>query len=85
MSDASPHTILPIHRLGGSELEVSVVGLGCNNFGRRLDLEGTMAVLDTALAAGVTRFDTADVYGGADSSERLRLMVRPLRTAAPSS
>jgi aryl-alcohol dehydrogenase-like predicted oxidoreductase len=52
-------------------LEVSVVGLGCNNFGRRLDLDGTAAVLDAALEAGITLFDTADVYGGGGESERL--------------
>lgn len=61
---------LPKRRLGDSELEVSVVGLGCNNFGKRLDLEATAAVLDAALEAGITLFDTADVYGGGDS-ERL--------------
>jgi aryl-alcohol dehydrogenase-like predicted oxidoreductase len=61
---------LPKRRLGDSELEVSVVGLGCNNFGKRLDLDGTAAVLDAALAAGITLFDTADIYGGGDS-ERL--------------
>ena len=71
MGTASPTTDLPTRRLGDSELEVSVVGLGCNNFGRRLDLEGTAAVLDAALAAGVTLFDTADIYGGAGGSERL--------------
>ncbi len=49
----------------------SVVGLGCNNFGRRLDLEGTRAVVDAALDAGVTFFDTADIYGGAGRSEEL--------------
>ena len=54
---------LPKRRLGDSELEVSVVGLGCNNFGKRLDLDGTAAVLDAALEAGITFFDTADVYG----------------------
>jgi aryl-alcohol dehydrogenase-like predicted oxidoreductase len=62
---------LPTRRLGDSALEVSVVGLGCNNFGRRLDLDGTAAVLHAALDAGVTLFDTADVYGGAGASERL--------------
>lgn len=65
-----PTTGLPTRRLGDSELEVSVIGLGCNNFGRRLDLDRTAAVLDAALAAGVTLFDTADVYGDGDS-ERL--------------
>ncbi|MCW2964669.1 MAG: aldo/keto reductase [Actinomycetia bacterium] len=52
-------------------LEVTVVGLGCNNFGGRLDEEGTRAVVDAALDAGVTFFDTADVYGNAGGSETL--------------
>jgi aryl-alcohol dehydrogenase-like predicted oxidoreductase len=52
-------------------LEVSVVGLGCNNFGRRLDYGATSAVVDAALDAGVTFFDTADVYGGTKSEEYL--------------
>jgi aryl-alcohol dehydrogenase-like predicted oxidoreductase len=71
MSTTTPTTPLPTRRLGDSELEVSVVGLGCNNFGRRLDLEGTAAVLEAALEAGVTFFDTADIYGGGGESERL--------------
>jgi len=50
-------------------MEVSVIGLGCNQFGRRLDLEGTRAVVDTALELGVTFFDTADIYGGQGKSE----------------
>jgi aryl-alcohol dehydrogenase-like predicted oxidoreductase len=66
-----PKSALPIRPLGDSGLEVSVVGLGCNNFGKRLDLDGTAAVLDAALDAGVTFFDTADVYGGGGESERL--------------
>ena len=45
-------------------LEVSVVGLGCNNFGGRLDADRTAAVVGAALDAGVTLFDTADIYGG---------------------
>jgi aryl-alcohol dehydrogenase-like predicted oxidoreductase len=49
--------------LGESGLRVSVVGLGCNNFGRRIDLEQTRAVVQAALDAGVTLFDTADIYG----------------------
>src|SRR5947208_1887800 len=43
--------------------EVSVVGLGCNNFGRRVDLEGTREVVDVALEEGITFFDTANTYG----------------------
>ncbi|MDG4783856.1 aldo/keto reductase [Micromonospora sp. WMMD961] len=50
-------------RLGDSGLVVSVVGIGCNNFGRKLDLDGTRAVVDAALDAGINLFDTADIYG----------------------
>jgi hypothetical protein len=50
MSPTVPTRKLPRRRLGDSELEVSVVGLGCNNFGRRLDLEGTAAVLGPGFA-----------------------------------
>jgi aryl-alcohol dehydrogenase-like predicted oxidoreductase len=50
-------------RLGDSGLPVSVVGLGCNNFGRRIDRDASHAVVDTAITAGVTLFDTADSYG----------------------
>jgi len=57
-------------RLGSEGPEVSVVGLGCNNFGMRVDLEGTRAVVDAAVGAGVTLFDTADIYGGKGGSER---------------
>lgn len=57
--------------LGRSELTVSAVGLGCNNFGRRLDVAGTRAVIDAALDAGITFLDTADSYGGDGASERL--------------
>jgi aryl-alcohol dehydrogenase-like predicted oxidoreductase len=56
-------------QLGVGGPEVSVVGLGCNNFGVRVDLEGTRAVVDAALDAGVTLFDTADIYGGVGRSE----------------
>jgi aryl-alcohol dehydrogenase-like predicted oxidoreductase len=56
-------------RLGSEGPEVSVVGLGCNNFGGRVDLEGTRAVVDAALDAGVTLIDTADVYGNQGGSE----------------
>jgi aryl-alcohol dehydrogenase-like predicted oxidoreductase len=50
-------------RLGGSGLVVSVVGLGCNNFGRKVDLDGTRAVVHAALDLGINLFDTADIYG----------------------
>jgi len=58
-----------IRRLGAEGPEVSVVGLGCNNFGMRVDLEGTRAVVDAALDAGVTLLDTADTYGNDGGSE----------------
>jgi aryl-alcohol dehydrogenase-like predicted oxidoreductase len=57
--------------LGSSGLRVSRVGLGCNNFGSRVDFEQTRAVVDTALEAGITFFDTAAVYGGGGGSERM--------------
>ena len=56
-------------RIGG--LEVSIAGLGCNNFGRRVDEAGTRAVVGAARAAGITFFDTADIYGGGQSEEFL--------------
>jgi aryl-alcohol dehydrogenase-like predicted oxidoreductase len=50
-------------RLGGSGLVVSVAGLGCNNFGARIDLDATRGVVDAALDEGITLFDTSDSYG----------------------
>ena len=58
-------------RLGISDLEVSEIGLGCNNFGGRIDQARTQAVVDAALEAGINFFDTADVYGGTLSEEFL--------------
>ncbi|WP_436622144.1 aldo/keto reductase [Sorangium sp. So ce136] len=52
-------------------LEVSVVGIGCNNFGGRIDEQRTAAVVDAALDAGINFFDTADFYGGTRSEELL--------------
>jgi aryl-alcohol dehydrogenase-like predicted oxidoreductase len=61
--------------LGRSGLEVSIVGLGCNNFGGRTDLEASRMVIHKALDLGITLFDTADVYpvhgGDAGSSETI--------------
>jgi aryl-alcohol dehydrogenase-like predicted oxidoreductase len=54
------------HRLGQSGLVVSAVGLGCNNFGKTLDVEASRAVVLTALDEGVTLLDTADTYGRPD-------------------
>jgi aryl-alcohol dehydrogenase-like predicted oxidoreductase len=52
-------------------LDVSVAGLGCNNFGMRIDEDVSRAVVDAALTAGVNHFDTADIYGGEKSEEFL--------------
>ena len=57
--------------LGNSGLLVSVVGLGCNNFGRRLDVEQTRNVVDAAIDSGVTLLDTAETYGGRGRSEEI--------------
>ncbi len=62
-------TSLPARPLGHSDLRVSVVGLGCNNFGGRVDLDGSGAVVDAALTDGLTFFDTADIYGRRGRSE----------------
>jgi len=58
---------MKMRRLGSSGLKVSEVGLGCNNFGMRIDQKATNAVVDTAIEAGITLFDTADVYGATQS------------------
>ena len=56
-------------RLGNSGLKVSEIGLGANNFGRRVDVEGTAAVIDRALDVGINLIDTANTYGGGRRSE----------------
>jgi len=58
-------------RLGRSGLEVSIVGLGCNNFGGRIDKERSREVVDAAFDAGITFFDTADIYGNRGGSETI--------------
>ena len=63
--------MMQTRRLGSSGLKVSEVGLGCNNFGMRIDQAQTQAVVDAALEAGITLFDTADVYGGTQSEVML--------------
>lgn len=60
---------MKLRTVGKSGLQVSVVGLGCNNFGWGLDLEASRAVIHKALDLGVTLFDTADIYGGQGGSE----------------
>ncbi len=57
--------------IGSSELRVSAVGLGCNNFGMRIDAEAARAVVDKALELGVNFFDTAEMYGMGASEEML--------------
>ncbi len=62
---------MDFRNLGKSGLKVSVVGLGCNNFGMKCDAEQTRAVVHRALDEGVTFFDTADIYGNRGGSEEL--------------
>ena len=58
---------MQLRRLGNSGLKVSVIGLGCNNFGMRIDQAQTRMVVDAALDCGVNFFDTADIYGASKS------------------
>lgn len=60
---------MEIRNLGGSGLRVSAVGLGCNNFGQRTDLETSRKVIHKAIDLGITLFDTADIYAGRGGSE----------------
>src|ERR1700759_2205299 len=60
---------MEIRNLGESGLRVSSIGLGCNNFGGRIDETATKAVIHKALDLGITLFDTADVYGERGGSE----------------
>jgi aryl-alcohol dehydrogenase-like predicted oxidoreductase len=60
---------MQIRNLGGSGLRVSAVGLGCNNFGMRIDLEASRKVIHKAIDLGITLFDTADIYAGMGGSE----------------
>jgi aryl-alcohol dehydrogenase-like predicted oxidoreductase len=67
-------------RLGS--LNVSLVGIGCNNFGWRTDTAGTASVVDAALGAGINFFDTADVYGAGQSEEFLGAALKGRRSKA---
>src|SRR5580704_7287857 len=60
---------MQIRNLGDSGLRVSAVGLGCNNFGQRTDLETSRKVIHRAIDLGITLFDTADIYAGMGGSE----------------
>ena len=62
---------MQLRNLGQSGLRVSTIGLGCNNFGGRIGLEETRAVIHKALDLGITLFDTADTYGERGGSETL--------------
>ncbi|HVB89276.1 MAG TPA: aldo/keto reductase [Beijerinckiaceae bacterium] len=62
---------MELRTLGSSDLRVSVVGLGCNNFGARIDDASAREVVHAALDAGITLFDTSDSYGGRGGSETL--------------
>src|SRR5665213_4424882 len=60
---------MEMRRLGPNGPEVSLVGLGTNNFGWRIDLDASRKVIDRALDLGVNHFDTADIYGKSGGSE----------------
>jgi len=62
---------LEFRNLGRSGLRVSSVGLGCNNFGGRIDLDASRQVVHAAFDQGITLFDTADIYGEQGGSERV--------------
>lgn len=62
---------MELRRVGSSGLKVSEIGLGCNNFGMRIEQAQTTAVVQAAIEAGIDFFDTADVYGGAQSEVML--------------
>jgi aryl-alcohol dehydrogenase-like predicted oxidoreductase len=62
---------MEFRNLGRSGLKVSLAGLGCNNFGMRIELDQARAVIDRAIEVGITLFDTADIYGGRGKSEEM--------------
>jgi aryl-alcohol dehydrogenase-like predicted oxidoreductase len=73
--------IMEYKNLGNSGLQVSALGLGCNNIGRQVDQAGTQAIVDMCLDHGMTFFDTADVYGAEKgrSEEYLGRALKPHR------
>jgi aryl-alcohol dehydrogenase-like predicted oxidoreductase len=73
---------MEFRHVGESGLEVSVVGVGCNQFGRRVDAVGVARIVHAALDAGVTFFDTADVYAAGESERLLGAALRGRRDAA---
>jgi aryl-alcohol dehydrogenase-like predicted oxidoreductase len=74
------NTAMEYRKLGS--LNVSLVGIGCNNFGWRTDAAGTAAVVDASLDAGINFFDTADVYGAGQSEEFLGRALKGRREKA---
>jgi len=68
--------------IGAGVLQATVVGLGCNNFGRRVDAEATTRIVHAALDEGITFFDTADIYGGGQSEEMLGAALKGRRQEA---
>jgi aryl-alcohol dehydrogenase-like predicted oxidoreductase len=71
MSHDVDGSVMTYRPLGDSGLMVSAVGIGCNAFGRRVDLDGVKEIVGAARDVGVTLLDTADIYGGAGASEEL--------------
>jgi len=70
---------MELRNLGTSGLRVSLVGLGCNNFGWRTDLEASRVVVHKALDVGINLLDTADVYGEGQSEDMLGQILGPRR------
>jgi aryl-alcohol dehydrogenase-like predicted oxidoreductase len=60
-----------LRKVGESGPQVSVIGLGCNNFGLRIDLDASRKVINKAIDVGITLFDTADIYGNRGGSESI--------------
>lgn len=73
---------MEFRNLGRSGLQVSVAGLGCNNFGMRIDKEKSAEVVNKALEVGINFFDTADIYGGTQSEVFLGEALGPRRRDA---
>ena len=73
---------MELRRLGTSGLKVSAIGLGCNNFGMRIDQAQTQVVVDAALDNGINFFDTADVYGATQSEVFLGQALKGKRDKA---
>ena len=73
---------MKFRNMGDSGLKVSLAGLGCNNFGARIDAEAARKVVHAALDFGITLFDSADIYGAGRSEEK-RFHARPPNVIRP--